>query len=198
MGGLVARSYVEDIGSEAACYNYGSNPFIDPSSPNYVNGLCRPGRPPANYTSDIADIITLDTPHGGTALANASLGFPQCWLGGGVSASKSEMEPNSQLLQTLNYYASLDYLSDSGLVSRDCISNWVAQSSQLKATSMRCPILGLMVAGLFTSVTLPEMSETGPTTVTMLFPLATKQFGRILSRHTCQTKLNADGCGQPV
>ncbi len=66
MGGLVARSYVENLGSQRACYNYGSNPIWDPSSPNYVNGLCRPGQSPANYTLDIADIITLDTPHGGT------------------------------------------------------------------------------------------------------------------------------------
>ncbi len=45
MGGLVARAYVENLGSQYACYHYGTDDTRDPSSPDYTNGLCGPGYP---------------------------------------------------------------------------------------------------------------------------------------------------------
>jgi pimeloyl-ACP methyl ester carboxylesterase len=61
MGGLDARAYVENMASIGACYDYANN------IPAYY-GSCAPGAGSAAYASDVAHIITVDTPHAGAPL----------------------------------------------------------------------------------------------------------------------------------
>jgi len=64
MGGLDSRAYVENLASIGACYN-DSN--LSNSYPDYSATNCSPGSAP--YRGDVANIITLDTPHAGSELA---------------------------------------------------------------------------------------------------------------------------------
>src|ERR1035438_2871777 len=109
MGGLDARAYVENMASVGSCYDYNNN------VPRY-NGLCSPGTNGAAYANNVANIITVDTPHAGSPLA-----YTNTWtnLLGDVgpaiacqmhsSTNKSELAPLAQdpsapgLLEALNY-----------------------------------------------------------------------------------------------
>ena len=64
LGGLVSRAYLENMASQGLCYSDG-NPI-----PTYNNGLCSPGASDAAFAHDVADLITIDTPHAGTPLAS--------------------------------------------------------------------------------------------------------------------------------
>ncbi|MFZ1007509.1 MAG: hypothetical protein WAN65_11765, partial [Candidatus Sulfotelmatobacter sp.] len=101
MGGLVTRAYLENLASPGACYNYQQLFDLPPvGSPAYDNGICKPSA--TRYASNVADLITLDTPHGGSDLA---LGPPfnpfSCDLSN--STTKTELEPGSTFVQALNY-----------------------------------------------------------------------------------------------
>ena len=98
MGGLVARAYLQNMASTSECYNYGEN------APDYFHG-CMPGS--NGFKQDVAALVTIDTPHGGSDLAlinDQVFGdvFQSCV--GEPSTTKTEMEPHSDFLQTLNYF----------------------------------------------------------------------------------------------
>ncbi len=111
MGGLDARAYVENMASPWACYDYYGN------APKYSGNNCAPGSGSGAYANDVANVITVDTPHNGSPLA-----YTNAWttLVGDVdtsvacqmksSTNKSELAPliNSGpgLLETLNYSGS--------------------------------------------------------------------------------------------
>ena len=102
MGGLVARAYMENLASPGYCWDPGS-----PSTPDYTDNKdssCHPGQPPARYGDDIADVITIDTPHGGTSASSLSVPYPLLACALQPSTTKTEMIPKSSLLQALNYY----------------------------------------------------------------------------------------------
>jgi pimeloyl-ACP methyl ester carboxylesterase len=105
MGGLVARAYLENMASQGICYNYNGG---SEGTTAYSNGLCYPGE--ISYRGDVAGLITIDTPHGGTDLAAINDPFSTfdglfpCE--GGPSTTKTEMVPQSELLQNLNYFSS--------------------------------------------------------------------------------------------
>jgi triacylglycerol esterase/lipase EstA (alpha/beta hydrolase family) len=106
LGGLDARAYVENMASAGDCYDYGSNPGN--SFPDYgvTTSACLPGYGPAAYAGDVANIITLDTPHNGSPLANswqaglAGLGYT---CQSTTTTNSYELVPNNVLLNTLNY-----------------------------------------------------------------------------------------------
>jgi pimeloyl-ACP methyl ester carboxylesterase len=98
-GGLVARAYMENLASRKNCYAPST------SVPEYDNGVCAPGGDDAFYAYDMADLITLDTPHGGTMLAALELPFGSCFLVDSVN--RTELEPASRLLQALNYFGTI-------------------------------------------------------------------------------------------
>lgn len=104
MGGLDARAYVENMASAGACYNYSAD------KPDYSAASCTPGAGDAAYASDLGDIISVDTPHAGTPLAELSFLKPEpssslnCIAGS--STNKTELEPlpgGSGLIEALNY-----------------------------------------------------------------------------------------------
>src|ERR1017187_8279723 len=67
MGGLDARAYVEGMASAGKCYlDNNSTPPVNPSVPWYFPP-CSPGT--AQYGNDVANIITIDTPHAGSPIA---------------------------------------------------------------------------------------------------------------------------------
>jgi len=111
MGGLVARTYLENLASTSPCYNYtvDSQGIYTNGSPDYANG-CQPGE--AKYSDNVALLVTLDTPHGGSELAQIALTSPVDVFAdllpclGPSSTARTEMLPNSELLSTLNYFAS--------------------------------------------------------------------------------------------
>ena len=92
MGGLVTRAYIENMASPGACYENGS--------PAYGNSVCL--KPIDAYSGEIAELVTLDTPHGGADIAvlNDTTWFndiyPNCTAG--PSTTKTEMIPGSELL----------------------------------------------------------------------------------------------------
>jgi pimeloyl-ACP methyl ester carboxylesterase len=86
-GGLVARSYLEQL----------ATPDFDGSgNPNYPAG-------PDQFGNDVAALITLDTPHGGAALASETPDFSrgECFIKDSVN--KREMVPSGNTIRTLNY-----------------------------------------------------------------------------------------------
>jgi len=100
MGGLVSRTYLENMAATQPCYNY--NDGVG-GSPSY-SAPCNAGADP--YTGEIAELITIDTPHGGADLAKfddwfLNDFFPNCSLGG--STTHTEQVPGSALLQNINY-----------------------------------------------------------------------------------------------
>jgi pimeloyl-ACP methyl ester carboxylesterase len=110
MGGLDARAYVENMASAGACYNYSAD------QPDYSAATCTPGASDAAYAGDVGDIISVDTPHAGTPLAELSfverealVTSPQSSSLGciaGSSTNKTELEPlpgGSGLIESLNY-----------------------------------------------------------------------------------------------
>jgi hypothetical protein len=96
MGGLVTRAYLEGMASILDCYDYNGGRG---GSPDYHNGFCLPGG--KSYAGEIADLVTIDTPHGGTDPAKFNV-YPSCLLS--PSTTKTEMIPGSQLLNALNYF----------------------------------------------------------------------------------------------
>jgi pimeloyl-ACP methyl ester carboxylesterase len=86
-GGLVARSYLEQLATPA---------FDAEGNPIYPSG-------PDAYGEDVAALITLDTPHGGAALASETLDFSRgpCFIKNSVN--KREMIPSESIIRTLNY-----------------------------------------------------------------------------------------------
>jgi hypothetical protein len=104
MGGLVGRAYLENMASSLNCYDYNGG---SGGVPDYSNVFCNPQSNP--YRGEIAQLITLDTPHGGADLAYFNDGFlnyifPSCQIG--PSTTYAEMTPGSPLLQNLNYFSS--------------------------------------------------------------------------------------------
>jgi len=105
MGGLVARTYVENLASAGICYNYQDN-LVDPnygSHKDYGAGTCLPGSSDAAYVNDVANIITLDTPHAGSTLATPG-GVKKIFLG---SCQKYESTNMNELLPFLDGGAGL-------------------------------------------------------------------------------------------
>jgi hypothetical protein len=104
MGGLVSRAYLENMASplSLSCYAYKIN---GEGVPAYSNGLCDPGG--NKYQGEIAQLITLDTPHGGfdqgTVVGFLNDLWPACVSNS--STTESEMVPGSELLENLNYYS---------------------------------------------------------------------------------------------
>ena len=101
-GGLVARAYLENLASKKYCYAR----YALSGVPDYDNGVCAPGEDDAFYGYDMADLITLDTPHGGTFLAE--LEPPRtgvCFLDDSVN--RTELQPGSTFLQALNYFGTI-------------------------------------------------------------------------------------------
>jgi hypothetical protein len=103
MGGLDARAYVENLASQGACYDGNSNP-------DYSGNTCSPGGASASYAGDVANIVTLDTPHAGSQLANA---WPNQFLSlvgytcqAATTTNSQEISPGSALLNGLNYTGS--------------------------------------------------------------------------------------------
>ena len=99
MGGLVARAYMENLASPGYCWDPGY-----PSTPDYTGSQCKPGQTPWKYGNDIADLITIDTPHGGTLASTDSIQYPLLACALQPSTTKTEMIPGNSFLQTLNYY----------------------------------------------------------------------------------------------
>jgi len=113
MGGLDARAYVENMASVGACYDYSGN------YPVYYLNNCNPGASGATYANDVANIITIDTPHAGSPLAKqATLSLlandadlvTQCEAYG--STNMMELLPRSNgglgLIEMLNYDGSIN------------------------------------------------------------------------------------------
>ena len=105
MGGLDARAYVENLASVGSCYDYGSdagNSFYD-----YTVATCLPGSGLATYDNDVANIITLDTPHDGSPLANSwqsvLSGLPDYTCRSTITTNSSELVPDNVLLNSMNY-----------------------------------------------------------------------------------------------
>lgn len=105
MGGLDVRAYVENMASPGACYNYSQN------TPDYSAATCTPGAGDAAYSGNVGDIISIDTPHAGTPLAEITFvkgEAPPSSLSciTGSSTNKTELEPlpdGSGLIESLNY-----------------------------------------------------------------------------------------------
>ena len=98
MGGLDARAYVENLASPGFCYQN--------NTPDYSLPTCTPGSGNAAFAGDVAQIVTVDTPHPGDSLAELSLGpFGPCWAQS--STNKTEQKFSSQggpgLVESLNY-----------------------------------------------------------------------------------------------
>src|ERR1039457_5534099 len=102
MGGLDARAYVENLASPGQCYDYGA------TIPDYTLPTCTPGSGNAAYAGDVADVITVDTPHPGDLLAEIApvlspLG--QCYTQ--PSVNQDELNFSSLggpgLVESLNY-----------------------------------------------------------------------------------------------
>jgi hypothetical protein len=115
MGGLDARAYVENMASAGACYNYSNN------APQY-SGSCSPGAGKATYANDVANIITVDTPHAGSPLASIGLWSsiqdwnllnlsPEMTCDAFPSTNKTELIPAANsgpgLIEALNFSGSL-------------------------------------------------------------------------------------------
>ena len=105
MGGLDSRAYVENLASVGDCYDYGTS--AGASFYNYTVGTCLPGQGAAAYGGDIANIITLDTPHNGSPLANswasALSGLPDYSCRSTITTNSSELVPGNVMLDSLNY-----------------------------------------------------------------------------------------------
>jgi TolB protein len=103
MGGLVSRAYLENMASILSCYTYKIN---GEGLPDYSNGLCLPGGD--KYQGEIAQLITIDTPHGGFGLATDVSALNNLLSTCVTNSSTTELEqvPGSQLLQNLNYMSS--------------------------------------------------------------------------------------------
>ena len=71
-GGLDARVYVEGLASVDRCYDYAVSYTIK-GAPDYQQSTCLPGTPQAAYANDVANIITVDTPHSGSPIASPLL-----------------------------------------------------------------------------------------------------------------------------
>jgi DNA-binding beta-propeller fold protein YncE len=124
MGGLDARTYVENLASAGSCYNYQDN-NQDPSygsHPNYAVSTCLPGSPQAAYANDVANIITVDTPHSGsplatpsnmTAIYNNAIDSGNLSCQSNPSTNMNELLPQSLggpgLLEELNYNGSIHF-----------------------------------------------------------------------------------------
>ena len=108
MGGLVSRSYLENMASKGLCYSYGD------VVPNYNNGTCAPGTGDAAFASNVADLISIDSPHAGTPIADLDIHFLEPILGDCVadpSVSRDELNPKAfggaGLIEALNYDGSM-------------------------------------------------------------------------------------------
>lgn len=101
MGGLVARTYIEEMAKP-------SEATVDTDS----------------YYNDIATLITIDTPHGGSIWADGSLPFGACGLKD--SPDKDQMAPNSSFLSELNYEPGTAVASalPAGLTIASIVSTW--------------------------------------------------------------------------
>ncbi len=103
MGGLVARAYLEGMASVGECYNNIHGGIA--GTPTYSNGLCSPNSTP--YAGEIASLTTIDTPHGGSDLAeDFTFDYGElfnCALG--ENTDTTELTPGSDLLNNLNYYS---------------------------------------------------------------------------------------------
>jgi hypothetical protein len=124
MGGLDVRAYVENLASAGSCYNYQDPNFNsqDPawgSHPNYAASTCLPGTSQAAYANDVANIITVDTPHWGAPLAVLNVGLGQLadltnyTCQAFSSTNKMELLQNLDggpgLLEELNYIGSPNF-----------------------------------------------------------------------------------------
>ena len=114
MGGLDARAYVENMASVGACYDYAVSDFIK-GAPDYLQSSCSPGATGAAYANDVANIVTLDTPHRGTPLATPSgLGELASSLNTGLQCEAFESTNMNELLPGLQGAGFLEALNYSG------------------------------------------------------------------------------------
>jgi hypothetical protein len=122
-GGLVARSYVEGLGSLFPCVDTSYDP------------PCTPGQ--VRYTEDVAHILTLDTPHGGGDFTDLWVDF---FLLGQVPPTPplnlNELQTGSSVIQALNYNAQIGHVSASDLPSALTIDSIEGYFSDLPYT---CP-----------------------------------------------------------
>jgi pimeloyl-ACP methyl ester carboxylesterase len=103
IGGLDARSYVENLASPGVCYDYQAN------QPEYSLQSCTPGAGNAAFAGDVADIITVDTPHPGDPLAELNLGpLGPCFSEASVNRTELNFSSlgGAGLVEALNYNGS--------------------------------------------------------------------------------------------
>jgi pimeloyl-ACP methyl ester carboxylesterase len=122
-GGLVARTYVEGLGSLFPCVDTSYAP------------PCEPGQ--VQYTSDVAHILSLDTPHGGGDFTDLWVDF---FLLGQVPPTPplnlNELQAGSSVIQALNYDAQIGHASAISLPSALTIDSIESYFSDLPYT---CP-----------------------------------------------------------
>ncbi len=99
MGGLDARTYVENMASKGTCYDYENN------QPDYSLQSCRPGSGNAAFAGDVGDIVAVDTPHTGDLLAELSLPFGSCFADASVNRTELNFRSlgGAGLVEALNY-----------------------------------------------------------------------------------------------
>ncbi len=105
-GGLDSRAYVENMASVGTCYDYSNN------VPRY-SAPCTPGGSGAAYANDVANIITIDTPHAGTPLPanwlaqSGVIGVAYSACLGYSSTDRIELTPRANggpgLIESLNF-----------------------------------------------------------------------------------------------
>lgn len=112
MGGLVARAYLEGFASPTQC-------LIEEGEDGYRGG-CSPGETP--YLSDIAGLMTLDTPHGGASIVDLpgllSPGCPAIAPSIPWPINSTELRPSGPLIRPLNYSSPLRYVRGAAVESR--------------------------------------------------------------------------------
>ena len=103
LGGLDARAYIEGMASAAFCYDYANN------VPDYANG-CAPRKGNAAFAGDVGDLITVDTPHAGAAIAELNTTYLEPFLGACIAdSSVNRSELNLKPLGGAGLVESLDY-----------------------------------------------------------------------------------------
>jgi pimeloyl-ACP methyl ester carboxylesterase len=103
MGGLDARTYVENLASPGACYDYTKN------QPDYSQSSCTPGSGNAAFAGDVGDIVTVDTPHAGTPIAELDTQLLEPFLACIPYPSTNRSELNLKALGGAGLVEALNY-----------------------------------------------------------------------------------------
>jgi pimeloyl-ACP methyl ester carboxylesterase len=142
MGGLVVRAYLEQLATPIACTN----------TADY--SACQRDQTP--YLGDVGEVMTLDTPHGGAAIADTPpLPLPACFLADSVN--RRELRPESELMLTYLTPGAAKLPPELGIQS---LRNFYVNAGLLDSTDA---VLGLDTQSLLTSVPgLPGVPEQYP------------------------------------